>query len=317
MRKNIRTATGFTIVELLIVIVVIGILAAITIVAYNGIQQKARTSTVMADLTNSAKKMAIDNVNNGSYALTAAAVDGGKGLPASSGTSYQYHSTGSTYCITGTNGTTSYTISDTATSPTSGGCAGDGVGGVAAITNLATNPSFETDTSGWTSYLYLGALSRVTTTPYSGLARLSAACNNTGTTPRVSTILSNLTPGSVFFVSTRVRLDGQVPSYGILQIKARSAGSEVSIPVSYQPTWAPDANGWMYLSATVTVPAGSDGLAFNPGVITAANCSTGVLGVDTVMITAGSSTQNYADGSSPGWIWNGAVNTSTSTGPPQ
>jgi len=37
---------GFTIVELLIVIVVIGILAAITIVAYNGIQQRATTAAV-------------------------------------------------------------------------------------------------------------------------------------------------------------------------------------------------------------------------------------------------------------------------------
>ena len=33
-----KSKSGFTIVELLIVIVVIGILAAITIVAYNGIQ---------------------------------------------------------------------------------------------------------------------------------------------------------------------------------------------------------------------------------------------------------------------------------------
>jgi prepilin-type N-terminal cleavage/methylation domain-containing protein len=36
--------TGFTIVELLIVIVVIGILAAITIVAYNGIQTRAQNT---------------------------------------------------------------------------------------------------------------------------------------------------------------------------------------------------------------------------------------------------------------------------------
>ena len=36
---------GFTIVELLIVIVVIGILAAISIVSYNGIQQRARNAS--------------------------------------------------------------------------------------------------------------------------------------------------------------------------------------------------------------------------------------------------------------------------------
>jgi prepilin-type N-terminal cleavage/methylation domain-containing protein len=40
--------SAFTIVELLIVIVVIGILAAITIVAYNGIQTRARNGQVIA-----------------------------------------------------------------------------------------------------------------------------------------------------------------------------------------------------------------------------------------------------------------------------
>jgi len=39
---------GFTIVELLIVIVVIGILAAITIVSFNGVQQKARNAQVVS-----------------------------------------------------------------------------------------------------------------------------------------------------------------------------------------------------------------------------------------------------------------------------
>lgn len=43
---------GFTIVELLIVIVIIGILAAITIVAYNGIQGRTYDTAVQSDIRN-------------------------------------------------------------------------------------------------------------------------------------------------------------------------------------------------------------------------------------------------------------------------
>lgn len=43
--KSRRKESGFTIVELLVVIVVIGILAAITIVSYTGITTRANTST--------------------------------------------------------------------------------------------------------------------------------------------------------------------------------------------------------------------------------------------------------------------------------
>ena len=42
--------TGFTIVELLIVIVVIAVLAAISVVAYTGIQDRARQSKVRSDI---------------------------------------------------------------------------------------------------------------------------------------------------------------------------------------------------------------------------------------------------------------------------
>lgn len=40
------SASGFTIVELLIVVVVIAILAAITIVAYNGIQNRVHDTAI-------------------------------------------------------------------------------------------------------------------------------------------------------------------------------------------------------------------------------------------------------------------------------
>lgn len=49
MRKTIN---GFTIVELLIVVVVIAILASISVVAYTGIQDRARRSKVDDDIRN-------------------------------------------------------------------------------------------------------------------------------------------------------------------------------------------------------------------------------------------------------------------------
>lgn len=48
MNMRGHSQSGFTIVELLIVVVVIAILAAITIVSYNGIQQRAKTSASLS-----------------------------------------------------------------------------------------------------------------------------------------------------------------------------------------------------------------------------------------------------------------------------
>jgi len=50
MHKRFVKSGGFTIVELLIVIVVIGILAAIVIVAFNGVQQRAGNSSRLTEL---------------------------------------------------------------------------------------------------------------------------------------------------------------------------------------------------------------------------------------------------------------------------
>lgn len=66
-----KQADGFTIVELLIVIVVIAILAAITVVAYNGIQERARTTAVNSDLATIQKAMLMYRANHGILPLSA------------------------------------------------------------------------------------------------------------------------------------------------------------------------------------------------------------------------------------------------------
>lgn len=71
MRANSSSKeNGFTIVELLIVIVVIAIMAAITTVAYNGIQNRAHNSAVQSDLKNSYRKLLQHQITSGSFPAT-------------------------------------------------------------------------------------------------------------------------------------------------------------------------------------------------------------------------------------------------------
>jgi len=67
MTKANPKLSGFTIVELLVVIVVIGILAAITIVSYTGISNKAITASLQSDLTNASNQLKMYQVEYGSY----------------------------------------------------------------------------------------------------------------------------------------------------------------------------------------------------------------------------------------------------------
>jgi len=84
MKVQHMKENGFTIVELLIVIVVIGILASISIVAYNGVQSRANDSVLKSDLSNFGKKMEIAaSENNGTYVAGGAIRAGGGGGNAS------------------------------------------------------------------------------------------------------------------------------------------------------------------------------------------------------------------------------------------
>lgn len=122
--KN-KYSAGFTIVELLIVIVVIGILAAITIVAYNGVQNRARTSAVTSQLTQAAKKITIWQVDNPGVSPTTLA---DAGIADTGNVAFQYTSNNtmspSTYCVTATYGALMYYVDQATSTPTVGICSG-------------------------------------------------------------------------------------------------------------------------------------------------------------------------------------------------
>jgi len=68
---------GFTIVELLIVIVVVAILAAISIVAYNGVQSRSRDGARDSAVSNLKKALELYNTQNGAYPIPSGCINAG------------------------------------------------------------------------------------------------------------------------------------------------------------------------------------------------------------------------------------------------
>jgi len=68
---KVASGRGFTIVELLIVIVVIAVLAAITIISYNGIQTRAENNKTIDVIQSYAKAFRLYSIDNGNYPSTA------------------------------------------------------------------------------------------------------------------------------------------------------------------------------------------------------------------------------------------------------
>jgi len=290
MRKRNIPSPGFTIVELLIVIVVIAILAAISLVAYRGIQERARASQVTAALTQAKTKLELYKADAGAYPTTGHLSDAG--VSDTEAVSYQYASDGSTFCITGTTGTTSYKITNT-TTPEQGGCAGHGQGGVEAITNYATNPHGVSPGSSWSNQ-----------TPVVGVTSyVPDGANDGGSTFQVVTTQSG---------QLRIGIAQSLGSVQASDVIGVSLDVYAAVPINAQvelgtngsyypksPTFSLNA-GWQRINTTVSIE--------DPGPVTVVQLLGSPLNsvgpgqtwkVTRALITKEPHLSGYADGNSP------------------
>jgi prepilin-type N-terminal cleavage/methylation domain-containing protein len=316
---------GFTIVELLIVIVVIGILAAIIIVAFNGVSNKAKVASIQADLTNNSKTLKAESVINGFYPATASLANNGAGLKTSNGTVIQYTANNAvnpaTFCMTATNGSNTYYITQDI-AYTVGACPGHVNINNSPVTNLATNPSLEVNTTGWISVPGTSGTAPITNpttgggyfgTHY-GHQQWSAATTVIGGGPSFNI---GATAGTNYASSLWVRSSKAQKVY--LEMKyLTSGGATIGSPFTTTAAVIP-ANTWTNLGLTSLAPATTASLTVG---VYASNTSGGVLWLigdsidfDGLMITTGTTVYGSADGTSPNWTWSGTVNNSTSTGP--
>ena len=103
--QRVRTSAGFTIVELLVVVVVVGILAVIVIVGYGAVQRDAVITALKSDLRNAADMLKVSTTNDdGRYPATMEEADDGNGLKSSQGVTFQYtyNPVDNSYCLSAT-----------------------------------------------------------------------------------------------------------------------------------------------------------------------------------------------------------------------
>lgn len=296
---------GFTIVELLIVVVVIAILAAITIVAYNGIQNRAKDSSLQSSASQAGKKLlSYAPINTDLYPTesdfaTSSFRTSTLNLAMDTDqATYNYYVSDDrkSFCVSVANTTASPVIAYAFTQEgkiVQGRC----------VKNLITNPSFETNTTSW------GNGNAVT----SGVSNVQKKSGNssmlvtrTGTTDDFVVYNAALVPGKNYTFSSWLyaNADGATGSSRHLWLYNQSGGTAI-VDFPYSAPY----NTWRQVSQTNYSPINAT-LTIRVYAITGAS-----LYIDAVMITENSEVYAYGDGSLANWSWTGTPNASMSFGP--
>lgn len=318
---------GFTIVELLIVVVVIAILAVITIVAYNGIAQRAKDSVAKNAISSAQKKLATYRIDNND---TLPADITSLGFINSANVTYQYSVNTTTnpagYCVTATAGGVSYYLGSSFTytgsssgtidqpAGASGVCPGHSGSG-ASVTNYARNPGVEVNTSGLSGPNGSTTV-RDTTRAHGGVASLLVTMPVNGSSSTVGAAVFNysdftgiLEPDTTYTVSLWVWVPtGTVSPLISLQGAGRTA------PTNPSERTTSLKNQWVRLHNSFTTLASGNVVVYvlNGAATTVAGTQ---FWVDDIMLVKGTAPSDYADGNTSGWVWNGTAGSSASSGP--
>lgn len=325
---------GFTVVELLIVIVVIAILAAITIVSYNGVTRMANESTVQSSIQSVRQKIATYATEHAeSYPASLADI----GISDTNLTTFDYVVNTSTnpqgYCLVAKttsaevtyrfckNYTYTYngvatTLNDTTSQK--GTWPGYGEAPAVIITNYALNPSFEDSVTFSTTAPNGSTRTSDTSRANSGTtsARIGLPAGKTMTNVGVGVFNPSsftsvgLEPGETYTASAYVYIPSGSPS---IQVSIQGSGRASATNLPPQQTYTKDQWVRIYRTFTLKSSDGSISVYFlnnetTPGTTTQ-------FWIDSIMITKGTEPPNYADGNSNGWSWSGSPNVSQSSGP--
>lgn len=298
---------AFTIVELLIVIVVIGIIVGIVVVSYGAVTRNARQQATKTDAQTIASQLNKYKADKGSYPDTLGEITTPAGV--NSTFQYSYDATAGSYCITAsTQGASAYVKSGSIEAK-EGGCPGHGVNGEAAITNLASNPSAEASTAGVSGYNG-SPITRVSGGAVSGGYIFSTTTNSASSAQGIiHTITTSAKPNQEYTCSISIKGSGGAVIFSGRPATASSAYISENLGTKVLTV----TSSWQRVSSTFTTPATTGILRIQVRYQTAGSGMT--IQTDAILCVEGGRDYTFADGSSAHWLWTGSEHLSSSYGP--